>query len=126
MGGGDLFAATVGLYVTFGFTAVWYLVLKLLESTAPASFGKHMLKAFWFLKFHVIAFIIGGTADLAHDALVTPNDFRNMFLRRTRSGKEERGLILRAIHGHHPVFLSRFYSVYSVCSGAPRLAHSTG
>ena len=80
MGGGCLFAATVGLYVTFGFTAAWYLVLKMQESTTPVSFRKNMLKSLWFLKFHILAFLIGGTADLAYDARVTPNDFKNMFL----------------------------------------------
>lgn len=80
MGGGCLFAATVGLYVTFGFTAAWYLILKLQESTTPAPFGMALLKALWFLKFHIITFIIGGTANFGYDARVTPNDFRNMFL----------------------------------------------
>ena len=80
MGGGCLFAATVGLYVTFGFTAAWYLVLKMQESTTPVSFSRDLLKSLWHLKFHIIAFIIGGTANLSYDARVTPNDFRNMFL----------------------------------------------
>ena len=80
MGGGCLFAVTVGLYVTFGFTAAWYLVLKMQEAAPPASFGKDLLKAIWFLKFHIVAFVIGGTADFSYDNRVTPNDFRNMFL----------------------------------------------
>ncbi len=80
MGGGCLFAATVGLYVTFGFTAAWYLVLRMQESTTPATFGTDVMKAMWFLKFHIVAYIIGGTANLSYDAYVAPNDFRNMFL----------------------------------------------
>ncbi len=80
MGGGCLFAATVGLYVIFGFSSAWYLVLKMQASTTPASFGKDVLKALWFLKFHLLAFVIGGTADFSYDNRVTPNDFRNMFL----------------------------------------------
>ncbi len=79
-GGGCLFAGTVALYVAFGFTSAWYLVLKMQKSTTPASYGKSLVKAFWFLKFHILAFIIGGVANLSYDARVTPNDFRNMFL----------------------------------------------
>ena len=77
-GGGCLFAGTVALYVAFGFTAAWYLVLK--KPSVPSSFGRDLLKAFWSLKFHIVAFIIGGTANLGYDARVTPNDFRNMFV----------------------------------------------
>jgi|APTNR8051073442_1049403.scaffolds.fasta_scaffold28966_2 hypothetical protein len=80
MGGGCLFAATVGLYVTFGFTAAWYLVLKVHDSTNSSSFGRDLLRSLWILKFHIIAFIIGGTGNLAYDSRVTPNDFRNMLL----------------------------------------------
>lgn len=79
-GGGCLFAGTVALYVAFGFTAAWYLTLKLQESATPASFGRKLLKAIWILKFHILAFAIGGTAHIGYDARVTPNDFRNMFL----------------------------------------------
>lgn len=79
-GGGCLFAGTVALYVAFGLTAAWYLVLKMQESATSASFGKNLLKAFWVLKFHIIAFVIGGIANWAYDARVMPNDFRNMFL----------------------------------------------
>lgn len=79
-GGGCLFAGTVALYVAFGFTAAWYLALKLRESATPAAFGKNLLKAIWFLKFHIFAFVIGGAANLSYDNRVTPNDFRNMFL----------------------------------------------
>ena len=79
-GGGCLFAATIGLYVTFGFTAAWYLVLKLNSGLPPVSFGRTLMKSLWFLKFHIIAFIIGGTANWGYDAYVTPNDFRNMFM----------------------------------------------
>jgi hypothetical protein len=38
------------------------------------------LKALWFLKFHIIAFVTGGIAHLGYDSRVTPNDFRNMFI----------------------------------------------
>lgn len=79
-GGGCLFAGTVALYVAFGFTAAWYLVLKMKKSATTSSFGRDLLKALWFLKFHIVAFIIGGVADLGYDTRVTPNDFRNMFV----------------------------------------------
>jgi hypothetical protein len=79
-GGGCLFAGTVALYVAFGFTAAWYLALKMREAGPSASFGKDLLKALWVLRFHVVTFVIGGTADLGYDARVAPNDFRNMFL----------------------------------------------
>lgn len=79
-GGGCLFAGAVALYVAFGFTAAWYLTLKIQESATPAPCGRNLLKAIWFLKFHLLAFVVGSTADFGYDALVTPNDFRNMFL----------------------------------------------
>lgn len=79
-GGGCLFAGTVALYVAFGFTAAWYLTLKMQESATQATFGRRLLKALWILKFHILAFAVGGTADFGYDARVTPNDFRNMFL----------------------------------------------
>ena len=44
-GGGCLFAGTVALYVAFGITSAWYLVLKMNESEAPSSFGRGLLKA---------------------------------------------------------------------------------
>ena len=79
-GGGCLFAGTIALYVAFGFTAAWYLVLRMQEVEAAASFGRKLIKALWFVKFHILAFAVGGTANFGSDALVTPNDFRNMFL----------------------------------------------
>ena len=79
-GGGCLFAGTIALYVAFGFTAAWHLVFKLQEVARPSTFSKNLLKAVWFLKFHIIAFIIGGVACFAYDEGVTPNDFRNMFV----------------------------------------------
>jgi hypothetical protein len=79
-GGGCLFAGTTTLYVAFGLTAAWYLTLKIQEAGTTASFGKTLLKAIWFLKFHILAFAVGGTADFEYDARVTPNDFRNIFL----------------------------------------------
>lgn len=80
LGGGCLFAGTIALYVAFGFTAAWYLSLKLQESASPQRFGRSLLISLWLLKFHIIAFIIGGTVNFGYDARVTPNDFRNMFL----------------------------------------------
>jgi hypothetical protein len=79
-GGGCTFAAAVALYVAFGFTAAWYLVLRMREAGTPASLGGRLWKAGWALKFHVAAFVVGGTADWGYDARVTPNDFRSMFL----------------------------------------------
>jgi hypothetical protein len=79
-GGGCLFAGTIALYVVFGFTAAWYLTLKLNESKIRTSFLRTLGRAFWVLKFHILLFIVGGTANFEYDAGVTPNDFRNMFL----------------------------------------------
>ena len=79
-GGGCLFAGTIALYVAFGFTAAWYLVLALRQDGPPASFGRTLLRALWRLKFHVLAFILGGTANWEYDASVAENDYRNLFL----------------------------------------------
>jgi len=64
-GGGCLFAGTIALYVAFGFTAAWHLVFKLQEVARPSTFSKNLLKAVWFLKFHIIAFIIGSDGNTA-------------------------------------------------------------
>lgn len=80
-GGGCLFAGTIALYVVFGFTSAWYLMLTLSASDHVRSFWRTTIRAFWILKFHILAFVIGGTAFIAdYDVGVTPNDFRNMFL----------------------------------------------
>ncbi|MBI3985717.1 MAG: hypothetical protein HY343_02260 [Lentisphaerae bacterium] len=79
-GGGCLFAGTIALYVVFGFTSAWYLMLTLSASEDVHGFGRTILKAFWILKFHILAFVVGGTANIGYDSRVTPNDFRNMFL----------------------------------------------
>lgn len=79
-GGGCLFAGTMALYVAFGFTAAWYLTLALSDLPRIDGFWVRWRKAVWILKFHLLAFLIGGTANLGYDARVTPNDFRNMFL----------------------------------------------
>lgn len=78
-GGGCLFAGTVALYVVFGFTSAWYLMLSL-GSADIRGFWRTAIRSLWLLKFHILAFLIGGTADFGYDARVTPNDFRNIFL----------------------------------------------
>lgn len=79
-GGGCLFAGTIALYVAFGFTAAWHLVLKLHETQARTTFMRSLGRCLWILRFHISAFIIGGAANIGYDARVTPNDFRNIFL----------------------------------------------
>lgn len=80
MGGGCLFAGTVALFVAFGLTAAWYLSLKLQEAPTPTSFRRALGRSLSILKYHILAFIVGGTGDISYDARVTPNDFRNIFL----------------------------------------------
>jgi len=80
LGGGCLFAGTIALYVVFGFTSAWHLTITLSASDNATSFWRTILKAFWILKFHILAFIIGGAANIGYDARITPNDFQNMFL----------------------------------------------
>lgn len=80
MGGGRLFAGIIALYVFFGFTSAWHLALSL-ESLPPSvSFGRALLHSLWILKYHLLLFIVAGTACWPYDRLVTPNDFRNLFL----------------------------------------------
>jgi len=79
-GGGALFAAWTALYVVFGFTASWHLALALRDLPPSASYGRVLLKSIWILKFHLLLFVVAGTAVWSYDARITPNDFRNMFL----------------------------------------------
>lgn len=79
-GGGCLFAGIISLYVAFGFTAAWHLALALQDLPASVSFGRALRRALWILEFHVLLFIVAGTACWPYDARVAPNDFRNLFL----------------------------------------------
>ena len=79
-GGGGLFAGIVAIYVAFGFTAAWHLALSLQDLPASVSFGRACLKSLGILKFHLLLFLVAGTAPWPYDARVTPNDFRNLFL----------------------------------------------
>ena len=80
LGGGTLFAATIGLYVGYGFTAAWYLLIQLSAIPRTLTFSQRLIKSLWIMKFHILAFGVGGTAHFGYDARVTPNDFRNLFL----------------------------------------------
>jgi hypothetical protein len=79
MGGACLFAGVLLLYLFFGFTAGWYLVLKL-EEVKAKSFSRIVANGLLILKYHILAFVVGSTINLGYDARVAPNDFRNMFL----------------------------------------------
>lgn len=79
-GCGCLFAGTVALYVVFGFTSAWHLVLALASADQPAGFGRVIRRSLWLLRYHLAAFLLGGLANIGADARVTPNDFRNLFL----------------------------------------------
>lgn len=78
-GGGCLFAGTVALYVVFGFTSAWYLMFSL-NGTDIHGFWRTVIRSLGLLKFHILAFMIGGTANFGYDTRVLPNDFRNVFL----------------------------------------------
>jgi len=80
LGGGCLFAGTIALYVAFGFLAAWYVTLKLDETGPDTSLRQTIKRAVWILRFHILAFVAGGTINIGYDSRVTPNDFRNLFL----------------------------------------------
>ena len=80
LGGGCLFAGLVTLYVFFGFTASWHLALTLPHLPAPLPFGKAVLRSLWILKFHLLFFLVASPCLWKYDTLITPNDFRNLFL----------------------------------------------
>lgn len=79
MGGACLFAGSIMLYLVFGFTASWYLTLKLNKITHQ-SFLQSIKNSIVVLKYHILAFAIGGTMNIPYDARAGSNDFRNMFL----------------------------------------------
>lgn len=74
-----IYVAVLAEYIIFGILAIIFLNLKLWESR-PMGFYKDFKKSLWMLKYHIIAFIIGGTANIGSDTVITPNDFRNMFI----------------------------------------------
>lgn len=79
LGGGCLFAGTMVLYVVFGVLAAAYLTLKLDEQRARG-FLHDLSRSVWLLKWHAVAFVLGGLANVSYDGLVLENDFRNMFI----------------------------------------------
>lgn len=80
LGGGTTFAAVVALYAVFGFTSAWHLVFEFARRPPIPSFVRALLTAIWTLKFHLLLFVVAGSAPWGYDARVTPNDFRNLFL----------------------------------------------
>ncbi len=81
MGGSDLFSGTVALYVSFGLLGSIYLVLRLTARLTNYSYASDLVFSLWALKFHIVAFVIGGTMfwGYGYDSRITPNDFRNIF-----------------------------------------------
>jgi hypothetical protein len=56
----NLFAGATALYVAFGVLASWHLTFRLSESATSASVLRDLLRALWILKFHFVAFLVGG------------------------------------------------------------------
>jgi hypothetical protein len=80
MGGSNIFAATMAMYIAFGLLGAVYVMLHMqLRPTAP-SCSADARGNLWALRFHIGVFLVGGTACWDYDSVITPNDFRNMFL----------------------------------------------
>jgi hypothetical protein len=80
MGGSNIFAATIAMYVAFGLLAAAYCALQMHMRPRAASYFGELRANLWELRFHILVFIVGGTACSEYDKIVGPNDFRNMFL----------------------------------------------
>jgi hypothetical protein len=80
MGGSDVFAATVALYVACGLLGAIRLSLYL--NILPPSMGlaDRLRVGARRLIFHWIFFVVGGTMNWTYDSYIGPNDFRNIFL----------------------------------------------
>ena len=78
----NLFAGATALYVVFGFLASWHLTLRLSESAISASVLRDLLRALWILKFHLVAFLVGGWmfSESGGCDQLYGSDFRNTFL----------------------------------------------
>ena len=79
-GGSNLFAGTLALYVVFGVLGSLYLTLALDRNIVAGSLLATCARALWILRYHILLFILGGTACFDNDIRITPNDFRNLFL----------------------------------------------
>jgi hypothetical protein len=79
MGGACIFAGVILVYIFFGFTASWYLTMKLNQITYQ-SYLHTVLHSLSVLKYHFVFFIIGSLVNIPDDAYAGSNDFRNMFL----------------------------------------------
>lgn len=80
MGGSDIFSATIAMYVAFGLLGAIYVTLQMHIRPRAESYLVALRSNLWELRFHVVFFVIGGTACFEYDSLLRPNDFRNMFL----------------------------------------------
>jgi hypothetical protein len=80
MGGSDLFAATVALYVVFGVLGAVRLTIRLADLPDSAGLLERLVFSVRVLALHAILFVVGGTSLFGYDTRITPNDFRNMFL----------------------------------------------
>src|SRR5262245_12591625 len=80
MGGSNIFAATIAMYVAFGLLGAMYVVLQMQLRPSLSSYASDARTNLWALRFHIGVFLVGGTACWDYDRFITPNDFRNMFL----------------------------------------------
>ncbi len=79
MGGSDIFAATLAMYVVFGTLGAIRAVLRMHAAPAAGSYWQALRANLVDLKWHIFVFIVGGTACWDYDSYIGPNDFRNMF-----------------------------------------------
>ena len=80
MGGSNIFAATIAMYVVFGLLAAIYCALQMHVRPRATSYLGDLKMNLFELRFHLFFFVVGGTACWEYDKFVGPNDFRNMFL----------------------------------------------
>jgi hypothetical protein len=80
MGGSDIFSATVAMYVVFGLLGSAYVTIRMHTLPRAPTYLAELRRSLWELRFHVLVFVVGGTACWDYDSRIGPNDFRNMFL----------------------------------------------
>jgi hypothetical protein len=80
MGGSDIFSATLVMYVAFGLLGAAYVIIRMHTLPRAHTYLTELRRNLWELRFHVLFFVVGGTACWSYDSRIGPNDFRNMFL----------------------------------------------
>lgn len=80
LGGGCLYAGWLAAYVSAGMLACFYLTWRLAATPGDWSFSRRLRFALSELWLPILLFCLIGPINISYDALIAPNDHRNVFI----------------------------------------------